>query len=371
MNTLVLVSRQDSLDAVLFNDQNTESIWSNTLYTRRAGMKNIAESQSILDEIRVRMDTGPISLIAIRITYGGALFQSPALFDEEAEAKMESLIPEAPFHLPGQLNLARACRAIFPESQIVLVCETAFFLSLPMREQLYALDTKRAGLAGLRRYGFHGIYHAGASAWAARHRPRHDRTPRRVLSICLEPKPEVAAIRGHRPVIVTSGATPLEGIPGETSCGEIDPDIVIMLAKKRGWGPEKIDAILSQKSGISGFLGQDTKLPDIFNEIDEANTPGASTREDYARAREILSYYLLRAAGSSIAALNGLDTIVFTGRYGNLGTTLGPYLAEKLQATLPGRTTPMPWLIAPLTLERLIANQAGITCARASPAWCG
>jgi len=41
--------------------------------------------------------------------------------------------------------------------------------------------------------------------------------PARILSICLDAQPEIAAVLGRRPITVTGGATPLEGLPGETT----------------------------------------------------------------------------------------------------------------------------------------------------------
>ena len=74
----------------------------------------------------------------------------------------------------------------------------------------------------------------------------------RIISICLEPQPEVAAVKGLRALMVTSGATPLEGIPGHTTCGQIDPSIVLTLSESAGWGPEKINTELTKQSGLLG-----------------------------------------------------------------------------------------------------------------------
>jgi acetate kinase len=90
----------------------------------------------------------------------------------------------------------------------------------------------------LRRWGYHGLFHEAASMEAGRAwRKRGFDQPARILSICLEAQPEIAAVLGRRPITVTSGATPLEGLPGETNSGEIDPAVALALAGEAGLGP--------------------------------------------------------------------------------------------------------------------------------------
>ena len=202
----------------------------------------------------------------------------------------------------------------------VLVFETAFFTGLPSREYLYALDADLPRVQGLRRYGFHGILHeAACRETVRRHHAERLRGMPRILSICLEPRPELAAVCGLQPVMVTSGATPLEGLPGQTSCGELDPSIVIALATEHGWGAEQINTALTQESGFKGLTGADATLEQLYK------ADSASSR----LAREIFQYRLLLACGAGMAAMGGLDAIVFSGRFVSLGQPLFAWLQSQ------------------------------------------
>lgn len=231
---------------------------------------------------------------------------------------------------------------------VVLVFETAFFTALPERERSYGLDAELMHSMGLRRYGFHGIFHEGACREMARRaREAGGRTPQRLLSIVLEPKPEVAAVFGNRPLTVTSGATPLEGIPSETSCGELDPGIILALSREKGWGPEQINSALTRESGLLGLVGRRITFDELFS----------SDAADLAEARAVIRYRLLLACGAGIAAMSGLDGIVFSGRYADSGPQLGPWLTARIR--LKGDSpTPARWECFRTPLSRLVADAA-------------
>jgi len=291
--------------------------------------------------------------VAIRATFGGPDFCGPVIATDEVLARLKAEVPNSPLHLPVVLTLVRAASDVFPDVPVVLVFETALFANLPPREYAYGLDAALASDLGLRRYGYHGIYHRAACAEAGRHRPRTGMAARatpaaRVISICLEPQPEVAALVGCRPVMVTSGATPLEGLPGETTCGELDPSIILILAEKMKWGPEQINVVLTRESGIAGLVGEPAPLEDVLH----------GARPNLRQTRRMLRYRILLACGAAVAAMGGVDAIVFSGRYAAAGATLGPTLASRLARRACGRKAPVAWHIVRSTLDRLIADEA-------------
>ncbi|MDD5658322.1 MAG: hypothetical protein PHF00_13805 [Elusimicrobia bacterium] len=292
---------------------------------------------------------GRPEVIAIRALFGGATFRGPVAVTPQVLEQIEDLIPCAPLHLPVLLGLIRSCGEVMPNVEIVLVFETAFFADLPAREHLYALDFDLMAAAGVRRYGFHGIYHEAACRHAARQRREAGATSaERVMSLCLEPRPEGAAVIGGHPLMVTSGATPLEGLPGQTSSGEIDPSIVITLAEKMGWGPEQINAVLTQQSGIRGLVNAPADLETVI----------LSDQPDVRLAREIIQYRMLQACGAGIAAMGGLDTIVFSGRFAHLGERIGPWLTSRLRLRNAGADSQPHWIRYLEQLDRIIADHA-------------
>jgi acetate kinase len=207
----------------------------------------------------------------------------------------------------------------------VLVFETSFFTDLPDREQTYGLPPDLAETLGLQRYGFHGLYHSRACQDLRRQIDSGNAgKPLRMLSICLDPKPEVCAVIGQKPVTVTGGATPLEGIPGETSSGEIDPSIALTLAREKEWGPEQINRILSRHSGLKGMADRSLTVMEALTSESEHNQ----------LAREVLEYRIQMACGAGISAMGGVDGIAFSGRYVDAAESLGASLKRRLLPAL-------------------------------------
>jgi acetate kinase len=206
----------------------------------------------------------------------------------------------------------------------------------------------------LRRFGYHGLYHEAACRHAARATRLDARTGAPcVASICLEARAEVACAVGGRALTVTGGATPLEGLPGETTCGEIDPGIVLQLSRQPGWGPDRIAEVLSRQSGLMGLAGRHVTLRDLFPARDEG----------CRLAREVFTYRLLQACGAGLAAMGRIDTIVFSGRHADLGRTIGPWLQSRLTFRKALQPAAIGLEILPDPLERIAADLAVATAA--------
>ncbi len=122
--------------------------------------------------------------------------------------------------------------------------------------------------------------------------------------------------------MVTGGMTPLEGLIGQTTCGDIDPGIVLVMAQRMQWGPEKINRTLTSEGGLLGLVGRAITWDQLFS----ANSP------DLGFVRQVVQYRLLLACGAAIAAMGGLDAVVFSGQYSSVGQKLGPWLESRLKS---------------------------------------
>jgi len=260
-----------------------------------------------------------VDAIVLTVLFGGDIFPRPTVVDPKVIQKLESLIPQAPLHLPGTLQLINCCSEVLPEVPIVLVFETSFFSGMPERESRYAISPAIIKKMNIKRYGYNGICHETACLMVSRQlRKKLKTSSPRIISICLESQAEVAAVKGRRVLMVT------RAIPGETMCGQIDPSIVLTLSETVGWGPEKINAVLTKESGLFGLTDENITLEDAFTQ----------NKSDFLLARQICQYRLLNACGAAIAAMGGVDAIVFSGRFVKLADILGPYLTEKIASAL-------------------------------------
>jgi acetate kinase len=349
MNILTLVVGQETLRYACFTNARRKPFFAGEARDLRGCAADATAAAAALAEVRRRcIRAGALpDVIGIRVAYGGTQFEGPAIADEATTRRLEGLTVLAPLHIPAAAAAARACIGAFPGTLAVLLFETSFFAALAQREYGYAVNAGEARRLGLRRFGYHGLFHEAATALGERlGREEKAAAPARVISICLEPRPEIASAVGGRALTVTGGATPLEGIPGETTSGEIDPSIVLEIAAKTHLGPEQIDAILTRESGIKGLAGKRATLDEAFA------AEGGALR----RAASVIEYRMLLSCGAAIAAMGGIDRIIFSGRYAQSGRIIGPRLARKIAKCCRGAR--VNWGILDDTLERIIADKA-------------
>jgi acetate kinase len=105
------------------------------------------------------------------------------------------------------------------------------------------------------------------------------------------------------------GLTPLEGLMMGTRCGDIDPAAVPFIMEKEDLSPQEIDDIMNNESGFLGVSGISSDTRDIED----------AAAEGHHRAQlslDIFTYRVKKYIGSYIAAMNGVDAIVFTAGIG-------------------------------------------------------
>jgi acetate kinase len=119
----------------------------------------------------------------------------------------------------------------------------------------------------------------------------------------------IAAIRHGKVIDTSMGLTPLDGFIMGTRSGGIDPSAVLFLQEKEGWTPAQTDEVLNKKSGILGISG-------ISNDDRDVKAAELSGDKRAALARKIQRYQIRKYIGSYVAAMDGVDAIVFTGGIG-------------------------------------------------------
>jgi acetate kinase len=342
---LVLQSTSKSLRCSCFTDDGNDTL-------RRIGPFSEAELDhdaviAVLDTSKSNFKGRCPDMIAVRVVYGGPGFTGPALLDDNVLSRLKELVPQAPMHIPKTLMILARCSEVFPEVSVLLFFETSFFCGLPPREYLYAIEPK----SGLRRYGYHGLFHEYARNEARlRQALSGNRNGPAVVSVYCGDHNEIAAINGTMPVMVTSGASPLEGLPGTTMCGDIDPAVLLEIAAKKKWGPERINTVISRHSGITALAGRGATIESIF-------APNAG--EQGSRAAEVMKYRLLLATGMAAATLGTIDCIVFSGAFSRVGNELGPYLTSHLFRNAPQDLRPkVQWFCMDQPLDDIMAKRA-------------
>ena len=308
-------------------------------------------SRAALEEVREIVQAvgllGDATSVVVHGLFGGEEFPGPAPVDDEAFACLDRIARQSPLHVANLTETAHAVQKVFPGVPARLAFETSFFVDLPARERTYAMSPELAQKLALRRWGYHGLFHEAASLEAGRGwRKRGFDQAARILSICLEAQPEIAGVLGRRPITVTSGATPLEGLPGETNSGEIDPAVALALAGEAGLGPEGANALLVSGSGLSGLVGHRVRLDHVLT----------SRRSDCVRARDVLLYRMVLASGAAVAALGGVDAVVFSGRYASCSAVVAQHVLPHLDRAGVLGPHAAEWTVFSPPLEAILAD---------------
>ena len=332
MNVLVINCGSSSLKYQLINSD-TEEVLAKGLCERigidgrlvyqKAGLgKEITEApmpthkeaiKMVLDAL-VNEATGAITslsevnAIGHRVVHGGEKFASSVVITDEVIAAVEECNDLAPLHNPANLIGINVCTELMPGVPQVAVFDTAFHQTMPTKAFLYGLPIEYYKKHKVRRYGFHGTSHSFVSKRAVEFLGL-DKDNSKVIVCHLGNGSSISAVVNGKCIDTTMGLTPLEGVVMGTRSGNIDPAIMEYIAKKENLDIAGVMNVLNKKSGVQGLSGVSSDMRDINDACDAGNV-------DAINAMEVLCYGIAKFVGGYVAAMNGVDAIVFTAGVG-------------------------------------------------------
>lgn len=263
-----------------------------------------------------------INAVGHRVVHGGERFTDSMLINSDVIAGIEACCEIAPLHNPPNLHGIHACMELMPEVPQVAVFDTAFHQTMPKTAFLYGLPYEMYVKYGLRRYGFHGTSHRYVAQKAAEMMGEH-MGDLRIITCHLGNGASLTAIKYGKSVDTSMGYTPLEGLIMGTRSGEIDPAIIPFLMEKENMDAQQIDNFLNRRSGILGISG----LSSDFRDLEQAANNGDERSQ---LAIDIFAYKVRKYIGGYVAAMGGVDAIVFTAGLGENS----PFMREKICAGL-------------------------------------
>ena len=303
---------------------------------KKNGAAEIKETSSILEHtaaIRkvlailthplhgVVKDVKEISAVGHRVVHGGEDFTGSVLVTEEMKNVMKRLIDLAPLHNPPNLQGIAAAESLLPGIPQAAVFDTAFHATMPRKAFLSALPYVLYKRHHIRRYGFHGTSHRYVSERAAvlMGQPIEEL---KIITCHLGNGASIAAVQGGKSVDTSMGFTPLEGLIMGTRSGDFDPAIILYVMAKEEIGLSEVNAMVNKHSGLQGISG----ISDM-REIEDEMKAGNSKAKD---AFDLFEYRLRKYIGAYAAAMNGVDTIVFTGGIGENSPVVRGAVCENL-----------------------------------------
>lgn len=259
-------------------------------------------------------DMGPlnsldeIDAIGHRVVHGGEKYTSPVVINEDVIGQVRKLCVLAPLHNPVNLVGIEAAKKILPGVPQVAVFDTAFHQSMPPYAYLYGLPYKYYKTDGVRRYGFHGTSHHYVAMQAAAYikRPLNEL---KIISCHLGNGSSICAIDHGRSIDTSMGLTPLEGLIMGSRAGDVDAGILFYLAREYNLSVEEMDSMLNKKCGLLGLSG-------VSNDMREISRAASEGDPQALMAIQVFCYRIKKYIGAYVAALDGLDVLIFTGGIG-------------------------------------------------------
>ncbi|MCW6677097.1 acetate kinase [Aerococcaceae bacterium NML180378] len=262
-----------------------------------------------LPELNILSDYHEITGVGHRVVAGGELFKESALVTDEVIQQVADLGEFAPLHNPAEAAVMRAFKERLPECTMAAVFDTSFHTTMPAENYLYSLPYEYYEQYGARKYGAHGTSHRYVARRAADiiGKPFDSL---KIITCHLGNGASITAIKDGKSYDTSMGFTPLAGITMGTRTGDIDASLVAFLMSKLNITNvnDMID-ILNKKSGMLGLSGVSSDMRDIEAAANSGN-------ERAQLALEIYYNRVKKYIGQYVAAMDGVDAIVFTAGVG-------------------------------------------------------
>lgn len=305
---LSLNSGSSSLKASLFRADGTRRDW----HYKHSGQHASHDPAQAFDALLNDLGGEVPDAIGHRFVHGGEVADAARILDEVEIARLRDLLPLAPLHLPGNLLGVELCRARFKAPQVACF-DTAFHHSMP--DLARRLPIPQA--LGIRRYGFHGLNYA----YIASQLPilLGERAYGRIVVAHLGSGASLCLLENLRSVDTSMGYTPAGGIPMGTRSGDLDPGVMLELARRHD------DAALSDL--VYHHMGL-LALSD--GESSEMSTLLASKSEVARFAVDYFCRQVRAAIGGFAAKAGGIDALVFSGGIGEHAPQIRDRICEPL-----------------------------------------
>lgn len=237
-----------------------------------------------------------------RIVHGGPHLRQHCRITPQVLETLRASTHYAPLHIPAALTLIEIVSQMYPAVPSFACFDTTFHTTMPPEATTYAIPLPFRE-QGVQRYGFHGLsYEAVVAALSPE-------VPPRLVVAHLGNGASLCAIGNGRSVDTSMGLTPTGGIPMGTRAGDLDPGVVLFLARNGHLTPNELESLLNHESGLLALSGSTSDM----RELTAAAKQGSTTAQ---QAIAIFCRSIAKTVASYAAVLGGLDCLVFTGGIG-------------------------------------------------------
>lgn len=259
-----------------------------------------------------------IHAIGHRIVQGGSIFKASALVNDVVISQIEELSTLAPLHNPAAALVIRAVKAELPDVPQVVAFDTAFHQTMPLEAYTYALPEEQRTTYKIRRYGAHGTSHKYVAEQAAAIVGKNSK----IITCHIGSGASITAVKNGICVDTSMGLTPLAGIIMDTRCGDVDPYIPLYIMKTQNLTLEQVNEMLNKKSGKYGLTG--------YSDSRDCEAAYLRGEQKAVEGIQCYIYSIVKFIGAYIAAMGGVDAIVFTAGVGENSPLIRKLVLERL-----------------------------------------
>ena len=263
--------------------------------------------------------TDDIKIVGHRVVHGGSSFAKTTKINDVVKKKIKALIPLAPQHNPANLQGIEIAETIFTNATQVAVFDTAFHQTIPEKAHKYAIPDYFYEVEKIRLYGFHGTSHKYVSEKAIEYLGTETH---KIITIHLGNGCSMTAVKDGKSIDHSLGFGPVNGLIMGTRSGDIDQTIIFYLIDSLGYTPEEVNRVLQKESGMYGLTG--------YSDLREIEAEAANGNRDCQLALDMNVYRIQKYLGSYVAALNGVDAIVFTAGIGENSSYIRRKVCENM-----------------------------------------
>ena len=275
--------------------------------------------EALLDGCIASVDE--ISCVGFKVVHAKGVTGVQYLTEDVLQA-MADFNSVAPAHNPPYISAIRQFQKIMPGTPLIGSFETAFHANMPAEAYLYPIPLDLSKQHAIRRYGFHGASLEYLSSWTSEKLGRKDL---KLVCCHLGGSGSLCAVKNGISIDTTMGMSLQCGVLQNNRIGDMDPYIIFYLAEECGMSLSEIKTMLQTKSGLCGMSGG------VSNDLRDIQEAADAGNEDCANAVKAYAYGIKKYIGAYIAAMGGIDAIVFGGGIGRNSSSVRALALENLE----------------------------------------
>jgi len=274
----------------------------------------------LLDWLALQVAFNAVNAVGHRIVHG-MQHTSPEKISAELLQELKQICAYDPEHLPGEIKLIEIFTKRYPAFIQVACFDTAFHSTMPHVAKLLPIPRKYFNM-GIQRYGFHGLSYAYLMQELQR-MAGNETANGKIILAHLGNGASIAAVKNGKCIDTSMGFTPTAGLIMGTRSGDLDPGVAWYLMQVEKLTPKEFNDLINYQSGLLGISATTSDMKEI---IKNKNTDTRS-----AEAFELFCYQAKKFIGAYIAALEGLDTLIFSGGIGEHSPAVRSQICDGLQ----------------------------------------